>query len=135
MHNYKSPTISLSQGVPQDSVVGPLQFITYIMPLDILPAIMIFTITVMQMIFIFTLLADLILFTISNHTTSLSTCVNKLKAWLSFNFLSLNLNKTEILIKKNLDATTFFLSATVRNFMLDPALTLTASNLCFSKRI
>ncbi len=76
-----------------------------------------------------------------HQTTSLSSCVNELKAWLNSHFLCLNLSKTEILITSpssltknlvyapsfNLYARTIFPSA-IRNLSitLNPALTLDA---------
>lgn len=144
MHIYKSPTVILKQGVPKGSVLGPLLF-NYILPLwQIIrhhgfqnhcyaDAIQIYTACRPDSI---------------HQTTSLSSCINELKAWQNCNFLSLNLTKTEILITgppsltKNitntptldLEATSIIPSATVKNLgiTLDPSLTFDAyiSQLC-----
>ncbi len=125
-YNYKSPTTLLSHGVPQGSVLGPLLFITYIMPLRNI---------IRCHSSHYHCYADDIQIYIAcrpdsiHQTTSLSSCVNKLKAWLNSHFLHLNLRKTDILITGpplltknkvyapsfNLYARTFFPSATVRN--------------------
>ncbi len=138
MYNYKSPTTLLSHGVPQGSVLGPLLFITYIMPLRNI---------IRCHSSHYHCYADDIQIYIAcrpdsiHQTTSLSSCVNELKAWLNSHFLCLNLSKTEILITStssltknivyapsfNLYARTIFPSA-VRNLSitLNPALTLDA---------
>ncbi len=137
LHNSNSPTVSLKQGVPLGSVLGPLLFILYIQPLGQI---------IRRHGFNYHCYADDIqIYTAcqpdSTHSlASLSSCVSELKDWLHSNFLSLNLSKTEILITGppsqikdktdvssfDLDATSIFPSATVRNLgtILDPSLTL-----------
>ncbi|XP_034743250.1 laminin subunit gamma-1 [Etheostoma cragini] len=95
LHNHISATASVTQGVPQGSVLGPLLFIIYLHPLG-------------QILRHFNLnfhcYADdtqIYLSTNSPHNPPLShinSCLSAIKTWMHHNFLKLNSNKTEFLL-------------------------------------
>lgn len=95
IQGHNSAIISLTQGVPQGSVLGPLLFIIYIHSLGNI---------IRRHGLQFHCYADdiQIYFTTSSDRPSLpdslTACIRDIKHWMSLNFLKLNDNKTEILV-------------------------------------
>ncbi|XP_074476551.1 uncharacterized protein LOC141758790 [Sebastes fasciatus] len=95
LHNNSSATSTVTQGVPQGSVLGPLLFIIYLFPLG-------------QILRHFNLdfhcYADdtqIYLSTNTPHNPPLShinSCLSAIKAWMQQNFLKLNSDKTQLLL-------------------------------------
>uniref|UniRef100_A0A8C6K7Z1 Reverse transcriptase domain-containing protein n=1 Tax=Nothobranchius furzeri TaxID=105023 RepID=A0A8C6K7Z1_NOTFU len=131
---FRSSTISLTHGVPQGSVLGPLLFLLYLLPLQhILSSFKGIS---------YHLYADDIQLYVSfkPHEMSklqlLHTCLDSIKAWMAGSFLQLNEDKTEILIcapdklvpkvRDSLGQLASHTKPSVRNLVVtfDPALTL-----------
>uniref|UniRef100_A0A8C6PBL6 Reverse transcriptase domain-containing protein n=1 Tax=Nothobranchius furzeri TaxID=105023 RepID=A0A8C6PBL6_NOTFU len=138
---FRSSTTSLTQGVPQGSVLGPLLFLLYLLSLQhILSSFKGIS---------YHLYADDIQLYISfkPHEMSklqlLHTCLDSIKTWMAGSFLQLNEEKTEILIcapdklvpkvRDSLGQLAFHTKPSVRNLgvTFEPALTLDSRVILF----
>uniref|UniRef100_A0A669D7L0 Reverse transcriptase domain-containing protein n=1 Tax=Oreochromis niloticus TaxID=8128 RepID=A0A669D7L0_ORENI len=131
---YRSSSASLSFGVPQGSVLGPLLFLVYLLPLQHI-------LSPFEDICYHCYADDIQLYISfkpeeASKLQLLNVCLETIKGWMAENFLQLNENKTEVLlcapdrhipsIINALGPLSTFVKPSVRNLgiILDPALTL-----------
>ena len=105
MNNAKSRTQHITTGVPHGSILGPLLFIIYINDLPNASTIFNFTMYADDT----TLSTSIQSIKMTNPNVNVDTLINnelrKISDWLSINKLSLNVNKSKLIVHKMINKT------------------------------